>query len=90
MRDFYDIHILMNIHAQSIDFVTLKEAFTNTSEKRGSISLLSDATLIVDEIADDQGMIDLWHRYQHKFDYATDVHWNQVMESVSDLVKIIK
>jgi len=35
--------------------------------------VLSDATLIVDEIADDPGMIDLWHRYQQKFDYATDV-----------------
>lgn len=45
MRDYYDIYVLTNTQEHNIDNTTLKEAFVNTSAKRGSIGLLSDAHL---------------------------------------------
>lgn len=42
MRDFYDIYVLTNTQKHNIDDATLKAAFINTSEKRGSFSLLPD------------------------------------------------
>ena len=90
MRDYYDIYVLTNTQEHNIDNATLKEAFVNTSAKRGSIGLLSDVHLILKEIAESTVLIDRWKNYQRKFDYAADVLWADVMESVSCLVDIVK
>ena len=90
MRDYYDIYVLTNTQEHNIDNATLKEAFVNTSVKRGSIGLLSDVHLIFKEVAENTVLIDRWKNYQRKFDYAADVLWADVMESVSCLVDIVK
>lgn len=90
MRDYYDIYVLTNTQEHNIDNATLKEAFVNTSAKRGSIGLLSDVHLILKEVAESTVLIARWKNYQRKFDYATDVLWADVMESVSCLVDIVK
>ena len=90
MRDYYDIYVLTNTQEHNIDNATLKEAFVNTSAKRGSIGLLSDVHLILKEVAESTVLIDRWKNYQRKFDYASDVLWADVMESVSCLVDIVK
>lgn len=90
MRDYYDIYVLTNTQEHNIDNATLKEAFVNTSAKRGSIGLLSDVHLILKEVAESIVLIDRWKNYQRKFDYAADVLWADVMESVSCLVEIVK
>lgn len=90
MRDFYDIYVLTNTQEHNIDNATLKEAFVNTSAKRGSIGLLSDVHLILKEVAESTVLIDRWRNYQRKFNYAADVLWADVMESVSCLVDIVK
>lgn len=90
MRDFYDIYVLTNTQSHNIDNATLKEAFVNTSEKRGSIGLVQDVDLILKEVAESTMLIDRWKNYQRKFDYAADVLWANVMESVSCLVDIVK
>lgn len=90
MRDYYDIYVLTNTQEHNIDNATLKEAFVNTSAKRGSIGLLSDVHLILKEVVESAVLIDRWKNYQRKFDYAADVLWADVMESVSCLVDIVK
>ena len=90
MRDYYDIYVLTNTQEHNIDNATLKEAFVNTSAKRGSIGLLSDVHLILKEVAESTVLIDRWKNYQRKFVYASDVLWADVMESVSCLVDIVK
>lgn len=90
MRDYYDIYVLTNTQEHNIDNATLKEAFVNTSAKCGSIGLLSDVHLILKEVAESTVLIDRWKNYQRKFDYASDVLWADVMESVSCLVDIVK
>ena len=90
MRDYYDIYVLTNTQEHNIDNATLEEAFVNTSAKRGSIGLLSEVHLILKEVAESTVLIDRWKNYQRKFDYAADVLWADVMESVSCLVEIVK
>ena len=90
MRDYYDIYVLTNTQEHNIDNATLKEAFVNTSAKRGSIGLLSDVHLLLKEVAESTVLIDRWKNYQRKFNYAADVLWADVMESVSCLVDIVK
>lgn len=90
MRDFYDIYVLTSAQTYNVDKAILKEAFTNTSEKRGSIGLLADVNLILKEIAESDIMADLWKNYQRKFDYAADIFWDDVMRAVRCLVDIVK
>lgn len=90
MRDFYDIYILTTTQAQNIDNDTLKAAFINTSKKRGSLALLSDVDIILNEITESTVLIDLWQSYQRKFDYATGILWEDVMQSVRLLIDTVK
>ena len=90
MRDFYDIYILTTTQAQNIDNDTLKAAFINTSKKRGSLALLSDVDIILNEITESTVLIDLWQSYQRKFDYATGILWEDVMQSVMLLIDAVK
>ena len=90
IRDFYDIYVLTNTQAHNIDNATLKEAFVNTSEKRGSIGLVPDMDLILKEVAESTTLIDHWKNYQRKFDYAADIFWEDIMDSVRSLVRTVK
>ena len=90
IRDFYDIYVLTNTQAHNIDNATLKEAFVNTSEKRGSIGLVPDMDLILKKVAESTTLIDHWKNYQRKFDYAADIFWEDIMESVRSLVRTVK
>jgi len=90
MRDFYDIYVLTNTQTHNIDNATFKDAFVNTSKKRGSIALLTDVDLILNEVFENDSLIDLWQSYQRKFDYAADVQWNDVAKAIRSLVDIIK
>lgn len=47
--------------------------------------MLSDAPLILDEIHGSLEMVALWNNYQHKFDYARGIAWDDVMSSVRNL-----
>jgi predicted nucleotidyltransferase component of viral defense system len=88
MRDFYDIYVLVGTQEQNIDETILKAAFINTAKKRGSIALISDADLILEEISESETLMGFWRSYQRKFDYAADILWENVMQSVRLLTDI--
>jgi predicted nucleotidyltransferase component of viral defense system len=81
MRDFYDIYALETMQQQNIDPFVLREAFVNTSRKRGSQAVVQDIALILDEIQESKEMTALWINYQRKFDYATGIEWSDVVQS---------
>ncbi|GHU06898.1 abortive infection protein [Betaproteobacteria bacterium] len=85
MRDFYDIYVLETTQQHNIDLSILRDALANTSRKRGSLAMLSDAPLILDEIHGSLEMVALWNNYQHKFDYARGIAWDDVMSSARNL-----
>ena len=85
MRDFYDIYVLESMQAHNIDTDILRAAFSNTCDKRGSTVVVSNADLILNEIQSSHDMVVLWKNYQGKFDYAADIDWDNVMQSVRKL-----
>lgn len=85
MRDFYDIYALESLQANNIDEVILQAAFANTCNKRGSTTVVESADLTLSEIKSSQHMLNLWKNYQCKFDYAADVDWDRVIQSVKKL-----
>lgn len=85
MRDFYDIYVLASTQQQNIDFAVLRNAFRNTTIRRGSMAAVEDAESILHEIQSSAEMVVLWRNYQRKFEYATDVSWNELMMAVRQL-----
>jgi predicted nucleotidyltransferase component of viral defense system len=90
MRDFYDIYALTTTELLKIDPTILRDAFFNTSKKRGSTLVVSDAARILIEVGVSNEMISLWEKYQRKYDYAFDINWSEVIKSVKTLYGIIK
>ena len=85
MRDFYDLHILNQLHGHNIVPTDLRAALIATARKRGTEKYLSDAFAAFDEIESDLNMEKLWEAYQKKFTYAADLPWHTVMKSIRSL-----
>jgi hypothetical protein len=88
MRDFYDIYTFETTQPDNLDPAVLHAAFANTSGKRGSTAVMQDAAMIVSEVKASPEMTMLWNNYQKKFDYAADIAWGDVMESIDRLCAI--
>lgn len=88
MRDFYDLHILSQLHGSGIVPGDLNAALDATARKRGTEKYLPDALAVCDEVEDSPAMLELWSAYQKKFSYAADISWDTVMESVRNLYRI--
>ena len=85
MRDYYDLMILNIIKSDAINYVDLAKALEATSRKRNSYELLSDSKHILEQIKSDAGLMEQWGIYQHKYDYAADYAWVDVVKNVEQL-----
>ena len=90
MRDFYDLHILSQLHGQSIVPTDLRAALIATAKKRGTEKYLADAPAAFDEVEADPNMEKLWRAYQKKFSYAADLSWHTVMDSIRSLYELAR
>ena len=90
MRDFYDLHILSQLHDRSIVPADLRAALIATARKRGTEKYLADAPAAFDEVEADPNMEKLWRAYQKKFFYAADLSWHTVMESIRSLYELAR
>ena len=66
MRDFYDIHVLLNSKKQEIDYAMLQKALSATSSKRESTKLMKEAESVLVTLKNSFLMQDLWKSYQRK------------------------
>lgn len=87
MRDFYDIHILCQIYGKNLDAAILHNALNATAKKRGAGQYLQDSADVFDEVENDAVMQKLWQSYQKKFSYASEISWEEVMQSVRVLYR---
>ena len=85
MRDFYDIHILKQLHRESFSASVLRDALAATATKRGTLEQMKDAAAVFDEVEESPVMAKLWQSYQKNYSYAADLSWHTVMDSVRAL-----
>ncbi|MDD4096800.1 MAG: nucleotidyl transferase AbiEii/AbiGii toxin family protein [Oscillospiraceae bacterium] len=90
MQDFYDIYALEHTQSENIDRDVFREAFFNTSEKRGTSAVIGDMDLVLDELENSPDMQKLWENYQHKFDYAAEISWSDVLKTIKQLCGVLK
>lgn len=89
-RYSYDLHILSQLHGQSIVPADLRAVLIATARKRSTEKHLADAPAVFDEIEADPNMEKLWRAYQKKFSYAADLSWHTVMESIRRLYELAR
>ena len=85
MRDFYDIRVLLEQDAETIDRDTMKAAFYATCKKRGSIELIGTIDDVINKIADDETMRQLWNNYRKTNYYVGALEWEEVIGSARKL-----
>lgn len=88
MRDFYDIHILNQLHGESLSASVLRDALAATATKRGTLEQMKDAAAVFDEVEESPVMAKLWQSYQKNYSYAADLSWHTVMDSVRALYAV--
>lgn len=88
MRDFYDIHILKQLHGESLSASVLRDALVATAAKRGTLEQMKDAVSVFDEVEESPVMEKLWMSYQKNYSYAADLSWHTVMDSVRALYAV--
>lgn len=86
MRDYYDVYILTTLRESDIQWDLFGSAFKGTAEKRGSYkNLLESGDENMRAIESSEVLLELWHRYQSKNSYASDLNWEDGISSVKEL-----
>lgn len=89
MRDYYDIYIIMNLFESSINSSLIKEAYITTCKNRHSEFLIGDEGRIIRLLEKDDNLFRLWNGYKEKFQYASNITYDQTISSIKKLVEII-
>ena len=90
MRDFYDVFALLGIYKDQISRPIFAQAFGATCKKRGTDDLAETADRIIETISADSTLAELWERYRKKFSYASEISYNDVIDSTSKLAGLLK
>lgn len=89
-RDYYDIFILLKFQENNFSFEVLKKALIETSKKRGTIFVIYNYSTILDKVRNNYIQKTNWEKYQKKFYYARGILFDQVCESIINLMDKIK
>lgn len=85
-RDFYDVFILNKLKWDEIDFRILKEALEKTMERRGTAKYINNYESAITTIRNSEEMKNHWKNYQNDFDYASNISFNETVDSVTKLL----
>ena len=89
VRDFYDIYMLLNTQAKNINFNTLKDAIYSTAEHRNTINIIKDCPKIIEQLNNSDIMKKQWERYQKNNFYAKEIKYEDLIESLNQIGKIL-
>lgn len=91
MRDYYDIYILSTLHEKDLDDNTFKKAFKETAIYRGSYeNIINNGSEYIQMIENSTILLRLWDQYRSKNEYASEIEWNDTLESVKKVFNKIQ
>ena len=83
-RDYYDVYLLMR--SRKVAKGRFRAALMATCERRGTLSVLSAATDILEAILNSKIQSDYWRRFQREFPYAREISFEKAVEAVRSLL----
>ena len=88
IRDYYDVHMLLNTQNRNIDKVTLKNAIITTAKHRKTIEDLNAWKEVTDILEKSQIMKRQWKAYQKDNFYAQEIKYEDLIESLNKIGEI--
>ena len=86
-RDFYDIFILGS--TQPYNAALLKEAIAATASHRGTTEQIADIHALLKLIEDSVELRQMWDKYRKDFNYAENIVYEHVIESLRNICKAL-
>ena len=90
IRDYYDVHMLINTQSKNIEDNVLKEAIYSTSEHRGTLEIIRDWEKVVEVLRQSDTMKKQWERYKKDNFYAESIKYDELMESLIKVGEILE
>ena len=69
----------------NLNEILFRKAVIETSKKRGSIGILSEGALVLEEVFFSDILYKYWVRHQKKYIYDDNMSWDEVKESILKL-----
>ena len=89
VRDFYDVYMLLKKKKKNIDFEVLKDAIYFTAEHRNTTDIIKNWNRSVEQLENSDIMKKQWERYQKDNFYAKDIKYEDLIESLKLIGKIL-
>lgn len=88
-RDFYDLHTLYRSRKDVVQMDVLRAAVIHTAEKRDSVDDIRDWRDILKDIREEPQLYLLWDNYAADNKYIGDLKFNEVLDTVDEIAKIL-
>ena len=85
-RDYYDVYMICEMYLESINIIDLKEAVRKTFEKRKYNGNIIKTLKVIEK---SEILLNRWQSYSTKYNYARDVVYMDVIQSLQTLIRII-
>ena len=89
-RDFYDIFILSKLKGDQINWTILRQAVSETAQKRNSGMLMPQYQSILEQIISSPTMHRHWKTYQRDYEHAREVEFASTCETILQLMDSIQ
>lgn len=88
IRDYYDVHMLLNTQNKNIDKSILKNAIISTAKHRETTEEIKSWKEVVDILINNQTMQRQWKAYQKDNFYAQEIKYEDLIESLNKIGEI--
>lgn len=88
-KDFYDLYVLLNNHKNQINNAIMIDAIKKTFKRRETEFDVIKFREILEDIKNDSNLNSVWKRYKNTMIYAKDIDFNEIMESVEEIIDMI-
>ena len=91
IRDFYDLCMLTHLDKKNINSKMLIDAIKETSKHRGTFDIINDRNVVEDvinSIQNDNSLKEQWNKYQRSYEYAKDIKYEQLIDSIIAIKEI--
>ena len=91
IRDFYDLYMLTHLDKKNVQSKMLVDAIKETAKHRVTFDIINDKNVVEDVInfiQNDNSLKEQWNKYQHSYEYAKDIKYEQLIDSIIAIKEI--
>lgn len=91
VRDFYDIYMLIHLNKNNISNKMLRDAICETAQYRNTLQFVDNKEIVeevISSLRNDENMLNQWKKYQKTFEYAKDIQYIDLIESIEKIKNV--